>query len=69
MLEAIIDKEKIKTTAKQVDAKIADYAKMYGQSAEDMKKNLGENEINYIQSQVLMDNLIEFLKKNNKIVQ
>ena len=69
VLEAIIDKEKIKTTAKQVDAKIADYAKMYGQSAEDMKKNLGENEINYIQSQVLMDNLIEFLKKNNKIVQ
>lgn len=69
VLEAIIDKEKIKTTQKQIDAKIADIAKMYGQSVEDMKKNMGENEVAYIQSQVLMDNLVEFLKKNNKIVQ
>ena len=69
VLEAIIEKEKIKTTDKQVDDKIAEIAKNYGQSVEDMKKNLGENEIAYLQSQVLMDKLIEFLKKNNKIVQ
>lgn len=69
VLEAIIEKEKIKVTEKEIDKKIAEIAKNYGQSLEDMKKNIGENEISYISSQVLMDKLVEFLKKNNKIVQ
>ena len=50
-------------------SEIIEIAKNYGQTLEDMKKNLGENEIAYISSQVLMDKLVEFLKKNNKIVQ
>ena len=69
VLEAIIEKEGIKVTDKEIDAKIEEMAKNYGQKLEDMKKNLGENELSYISSQVLMDKLIEFLKKNNKIVQ
>ncbi len=69
VLENIIEKQKIKVTDKQVDAKIEEIAKMYGLNTEDMKKNIGEQDLSYIKNEILMDKLIAFLKENNKIIQ
>lgn len=69
VLENIIEKQDIKVEDKEIDVKIEEIAKMYGLNTEDMKKNIGEQDLSYIKNEILMDKLIAFLKENNKIIQ
>lgn len=69
VIETLIEKEKITVKEKDIDEKIENIAKMYGQTKEDMKKNLREEDLSYFKNEALMDKLIAFLKENNKIKQ
>lgn len=69
VIEEIITKEKIKVTAKDIDKKLTEIAKQYGQKLEDFKKNMPEKYAAQIENEVLMNKLVDFLKENNKIRQ
>lgn len=69
VIETIIDKENIQVADADVDKKLEEIANNYGQTLEDIKKNIGEQEIYYIKNEALMDKFIAFLKENNKITQ
>ena len=69
MLEAIIRKEKMKATEKEMESKIAEIAKMQGKSTEEVKKSLDSHRLEHVESDILMDKLLKFLKKNNTVVE
>ena len=64
-LEAIIKKEKIEATDKEVNEKLEEMAKSYGKTAEDLKDN--ENIKEYIKNGITSEKAIDFLVKNAKI--
>ena len=64
-LEAIIEKEKIEATDKEVEEKLEEMAKNYGKTAEDLKNN--DNIKEYIKNGIKNEKAIDFLVKNAKI--
>lgn len=67
VLEEIVDKEGIKVEEKEIDEKIEELAKMYGQTAEKIKQMLQGQGINSIKQEILTNKVIKFLKENNDI--
>ena len=67
VFEEIVKAEKIKASAKAVDAKIKEYAERINKPYEEFKSGLSENERAYFENQVITENLLEFLKKENTI--
>lgn len=69
VLEKIVEKEKIKVTSEDIDAKIADLAQMYSQKPEDLKNMLvsDEHAMSSISQEILTDKVLKFLKEKNKI--
>lgn len=68
VMSAIIKAEGIESTEEEIDAKIAEFAKGANKSVEDFKKEITEQQINYIVNDVVMDKLFDFLKKSNKLI-
>ena len=64
-LEAIIKKENIEATDKEVDEKLEEMAKSYGTTADELKDN--ENIKEYIKNGITSEKAIDFLVKNAKI--
>lgn len=64
-LEAVIKAEKIEASDKEIDEKIAEMAKNYGKTEEDLTKN--ENVRNYIKNGIESEKAIDFLVENAKI--
>ena len=64
-LEAIIKKENIEATDKEVDEKLEEMAKSYGKTADELKDN--ENIKEYIKNGITSEKAIDFLVKNAKI--
>lgn len=64
-LEAIIKKEKIEATDKEVEEKLEEMAKSYGKTADELKDN--ENIKEYIKNGITSEKAIDFLVKNAKI--
>ena len=64
-LEAIIEKEKIEATDKEVEEKLEEMAKSYGKTADELKDN--ENIKEYIKNGITSEKAIDFLVKNAKI--
>lgn len=67
VFEEIVKAEKIKSTAKEVDAKVAEYAARVQQPVEELKKELQPQDMYYFENQVITDKLIALLKKENTI--
>lgn len=68
VLQAIIEKEKIEATEADIDAKIEEIASQYGQSAEEMKKQMDSHYMSHLHNEVVTDKVFAFLKENNKFV-
>jgi len=65
-LQEIVKKEKIKVTEKDVDKYIADVAKKANKTVEEYKSLFTGERLSYVQNELLMNKLLEFLIKNNK---
>lgn len=68
VLEELIKQEKLEVTDAEIDAKIADLATKYKKDVADYKKSLGEKQLLYFENEILMNKVIDFLMKNNKLV-
>ena len=66
-LEAIIAKEDIKVTDKEIDAQVAKYAEEQKKSVEDYRKTLDSRELFYIESDLKTEKVLKFIKDNNKV--
>ncbi|MCH5160280.1 MAG: trigger factor [Clostridiales bacterium] len=67
VFEEIIKAEKIKASAKAVDAKIKEYAEQNHIPHEELLKELQPGDRYYFENQVIMDELLKLLKKENTI--
>ncbi|MBO5413087.1 MAG: trigger factor [Clostridia bacterium] len=65
VLEAIANDAKIEVTEEEIQAKIAEMAKMYGQKEEEVKNN--EHLRNYVKENLKTEKTIEFIVSNAKI--
>lgn len=65
VLEAIADDAKIEVTEEEIQAKIEEMTKMYGQKEEEAKKN--EHLRNYVKENLKTEKTIEFIVSNAKI--
>ena len=62
VFEAIIKAENITVTDEQVDAEVAKMAESAKKTAEEYKKDMDPRQLDYIRNDVLMTNLLSFLK-------
>lgn len=67
VLEKLIRDEKLDITEQDIDAKLTEYATMQNKSLEEYKKDVNNDMINRIANELIMKNLLEFLRKNNTI--
>lgn len=67
VFEEIVKAEKIKATAKKVDAKIKEYAQNVGKDFAEFKAGLQPQERYYFENQVITEELLDLLKKENTI--
>ena len=68
VLEEIVDKENITVEDSEIDAKIEEIAKMYGQKMDKVKEMLtAQNALGSIKQEILTNKVINFLKENNNI--
>ncbi len=68
IVEKIIALEKIEATEEEIDAKIADQAKSVGKSAEEYKKTMDPRQKEYIENDLIVTKLFDFLQANNEMV-
>jgi len=54
-------------TDKDLEAKFGEFNKGSKNTAEEIRKLLGEEQFAYFESNMLMNKLLDFLKKNNTI--
>ncbi|MBQ7798668.1 MAG: trigger factor, partial [Clostridia bacterium] len=64
VLEKLIRSENLDITIEDIDAKIAEIATTQGTTAEEYKKEIGDNGINQIGNELLMKKLLDFLRQN-----
>ena len=68
VLEKIIADEKITVTDKDLEEKFNENAKDgKKKSVEEIKKTLGQEQLNYFENSLLLNKLMSFLKKNNNL--
>lgn len=68
VLEQILVKEKIEVTDKDIEEKFNENASAdKKKSIAEIKKTLGEEQLNYFENSLLLNKLMKFLKDNNKI--
>ena len=65
-LQEILKNEKIEVLDKDVDNYVENIAKRANKSAEEYKKSMTDERLNYIKNEILMTKLLEFLVENNK---
>ena len=65
-LQEILKNEKIEVLDKDVDNYVENIAKRANKSAEEYKKTMTDERLNYIKNEILMTKLLEFLVENNK---
>lgn len=65
-LEAIADEQKLEATDEDVDKRIDDMAKQYNMKAEDLKKNIQDDELDTFKEQIKMEKAIDFVMDHVK---
>ena len=68
IVEKIIKLENIEATQEEIDAKIAEQAKSVGKEAEEYKKTMDPRQLEYIESDIKVTKLFDFLKANNEMI-
>ncbi|MDE6677025.1 MAG: trigger factor [Clostridia bacterium] len=68
IVEKIIELEKIKATEKEIAKKIEEQAKSVGKEAEAYKKTMDPRQIEYIENDIKVTKLFDFLMANNEMV-
>ncbi len=63
---AIIKAEDIKAEQAEIDAKIADFAKGANKTVDEFKKTMHPEQASYIENDIIMNKMIDFLMANNK---
>lgn len=67
VLEEIIKKENITVTDKDLEDKFNENNKDKKKTIEEIRKTLGQEQVNYFESSILLNKLMKFLKENNNI--
>lgn len=67
VIDKIVRTEGIKAEAEEVEAKIEEQAKSVGKTAEDYKKSMDLRQREYIESDIVITKLFDFLKANNEL--
>ncbi len=67
VVDAILEKESIKATEEEMDAKFAETAEKQGKSLEDYKKTLSDYQKEYVEREIVITKLFDFLRANNDI--
>ena len=67
VIDKIVRTEGIKAEPEEVDAKIAEQAKSVGKTDEEYKKSIDPRQIEYIESDIVITKLFDFLKANNEM--
>ena len=68
IVEKIIKLENIEATQEEIDAKVAEQAKSVGKEAEEYKKTMDPRQFEYIESDIKVTKLFDFLKANNEMI-
>lgn len=68
IVEKIIKLENITASQEEIDEKIAEQAKSVGKEAEEYKKTMDPRQFEYIESDIKVTKLFDFLKANNEMV-
>ena len=68
IVEKIIKLENIGATQEEIDEKIAEQAKSVGKEAEEYKKTMDPRQFEYIESDIKVTKLFNFLKENNEMI-
>ncbi len=67
VIEAIIEREEIKATDEDVEARVEEMAKAQNKPAPDVKKNMQARQLDYIKNEIVIKKFFEFLKNSNTI--
>ena len=67
VIDKIVRTENIKAEEADVEAKIAEQAQSVGKTAEEYKKNIDPRQREYIESDIVVTKLFDFLKANNEL--
>jgi len=67
VLEAILEKENITVTDKDIEDKFNEFNKDKPSTIDDIRKTLGDEQMSYFENNVLLNKLMTFFKKNNTI--
>ncbi len=68
IVEKIIKLENIEATQEEIDAKVAEQAKSVGKETEEYKKTMDPRQFEYIESDIKVTKLFDFLKANNDMI-
>lgn len=67
VIEGIIEREEIKATDEDVEARVAEMAKAQDKPVPDIKKNMGARQLDYIRNEIIIKKFFDFLKSSNEI--
>lgn len=67
VIEAIIEKEEIKATDEDVEARVAEMAKKQDKPVPEIKEKMGARQLDYIKNEIVIKKLFETLKNANVI--
>lgn len=68
IVEKLIELEKITATEEEIAAKVEEQAKQVGKTAEEYKKTMDPRQLQYIEGDIKVTKLFDFLIKNNEMV-
>ncbi len=67
VIEKIIKLEGLGATEAEIDEKIAEQAKQVEKDFDEYKKNMDDRQKAYIEQDIIVTKLFDFLKKNNEM--
>ncbi|NLY70393.1 MAG: trigger factor, partial [Clostridiales bacterium] len=68
VLEKIREVEQIEVSDEDIDKEIKEMAETYKQTEEELRKNLSEDDIEYLKNSILITKTVDFLVENAKFV-
>lgn len=66
VVQKIIAENGLQVTQEDLDGRLSEYAKQYGMSSDELKKNLTPDDVAYFENEVMMSKLLSFIKEKNK---
>lgn len=66
VVQKIIAENGLQVTQQDLDSRLEEYAKQYGMSSDELKKNLTPDDVAYFENEVMMSKLLSFIKEKNK---